>query len=186
MKKVLSSLAIGAALLCSSCTYTESIDTRKNALEYPKNVVFEKSVLEDLSEYYDDLEIEALMCLEGEETRSIFFVNNVYEAEMSMADSTSVSGSCRNAEEYNSDVFIGTVHNHPVSERCELSEMDKASFMMGSRLRTYGVVCSAERDEDGSELEMLVKTKPYNWYNSGRDTTQFGRTLVQYNTLQDL
>lgn len=180
MKKILSKLALSCALL-----YTVGCGTvqQQETSEYPKKALFSMSVLDSLQSYYDSAELEHLMCFEGRETQNSFIVDNVYEAQMDNQTPTSVSGSCRHTEEYDPEKFLGSVHNHPVSQKCEASNTDLVWYMMGSRERVYGIVCQADVDED--RLEMLVKTKPYNWYNKGRDTTQRGRSILEYGTFYD-
>lgn len=175
MKESLTSIVLATALLCSSaCTTTPRPVQNK---EYPKKALFSEDVLNTLISAYSGMETENLLCFEGEETPEKFLVTGVYPASVSSRDSISVSGSCRNADRYNADSYLGTVHNHPVSRACRLSETDKAWFYMGSRERVYGVVCQA--DDDIDRLEFVVKTKPLSWYNSGRDTTQISRSIIK-------
>lgn len=180
MKKILSKLALSGALL-----YTVGCGTvqQQETSEYPKKALFSMSVLDSLQSYYDGAELEHLMCFEGKETQNSFIVDGLYEAKMKEQTSTRVSGSCRASDDYDVDTFLGSVHNHPVSKKCESSTTDLAWYMMGSRERVYGIVCQADVDED--RLEMLVKTKPYNWYNKGRDTTQKGRSILEYGMFYD-
>ena len=150
MHKAITGLAL---LVLSSCQADPTISVSEQGKRVIRDVVGENRV-------------EHMLCLYGEtDPYRVDSVSQAYEAEH---DQTGVQGSCVESKDY-----LGFAHNHP-SKTCSFSDTDKAGFYLDSDARLNGVVC------DTDPLRVVWKTKPEDWYGTGRDTSQITTMLDSY------
>jgi len=143
----------GLAFLVLSCQADPSIPISDQGRRVIRDVVGENRV-------------EHMLCLYGK--TDPYRVDSVAQASEAEHDVDGVQGSCVETADY-----LGYMHNHP-SRTCLFSDTDKAGFYLDSDARLNGVLC------DTDPLRVVWKTKPEDWYESGRDTAEIATMLDSY------
>ena len=153
-------------LLLSTCR------SPKSDLQYVpgrKPAEFADPVLQDIRAFYTGRTNERIICLTGSETENAYLVSGFYAAELTVSEETKAVGHCSK-----NDAYIGSAHNHP-SGVCAFSDLDSYAFYVGKTEHVQGVVCQA----DSSRFQMVVRTKPYDWYNTGRKRQDIWQGTVE-------